>query len=71
MYDLEVVSLWRHYFWTGGLAYDSLLLQHWLRYFKKSVSVIIFKLGGLNPKAFKSIVLLNMLGKLIEKIIAR
>ena len=55
----------------SSLANICLLLQHWLRYFKKSVSVIILKLGGLNPKAFKSIVLLNMLGKLIEKMIAR
>ena len=22
MYDLEMVSLWEHYFWMGGLAYD-------------------------------------------------
>jgi len=22
LYDLEVVSPWGHYFWTGGLAYD-------------------------------------------------
>jgi len=24
LYDLEVVSSWGHYFWTGGLAYDIL-----------------------------------------------
>jgi len=23
LYDLEVVSLWGRYFWTGGLAYDN------------------------------------------------
>jgi len=25
LYDLEVVSPWGHYFWTGGLAYDTRL----------------------------------------------
>ena len=54
-----------------SLANVYLLLQHWLRHFKKSVSIIILKLGGLNSKAFKSIVLLNILSKLIEKIIAK
>ena len=56
------------------LANACLSLQHWPRHFKESVSVIIPKLGKLaynTPKAFKPIVLLNMLGKLIEKMIAR
>ena len=28
LYDSEVVSLWGHYFWTGGLAYDSFQIIH-------------------------------------------
>jgi len=24
LYDLEVISLWGHYFQTGGLVYDSI-----------------------------------------------
>jgi len=49
-------------------------LWHWPRHFKESVSVIIPKPGKPaydTPKAFRPIVLLNMLGKLIEKMIAR
>ena len=41
-------------------------------YFKKSMSIIIYKLNKPSYnilKAFHSIVLLNMLGKLIEKVI--
>ena len=48
-------------------------LGHWPRYFKISTMVIIPKLNKPsynNPKAFRPIVLLNTLGKLIEKVIA-
>ena len=49
------------------LANACLLLHHWPRHFKKSVSVIIPKPGKPaynTPKAFRPIVLLNTLGKL-------
>ena len=48
-------------------------LGYWLNYFKCSLTVIIPKLNKLkynHPKAFYPIVLLNTLGKLIEKVIA-
>ena len=48
-------------------------LGHWPRYFKVSTTVVIPKPNKLsydNPKAFRPIVLLNTLGKLIEKVIA-
>jgi len=57
-----------------SLANSCITLRHWSRHFKESVSVIIPKPGkpAYNaPKAFRSIVLLNTLGKLIEKMIAR
>ena len=57
-----------------SLANACLSLHHWPRYFKESVSVIIPKLGKLaydTPKAFRPIVLLNTLGKFIEKMVAR
>ena len=57
-----------------SLANTCLSLHHWLRHFKESVSVIILKPGKPaydTPKAFRPIVLLNTLGKLIEKMIAR
>ena len=57
-----------------SLANTCLSLLYWPRHFKESVSVIIPKLGKLaydTPKAFRPIVLLNTLGKLIEKMIAR
>ena len=50
------------------------MLHHWPRHFKELVSVIIPKPGKPaynTSKAFRPIVLLNTLGKLIEKIIAR
>ena len=56
------------------LANACLSLRHWPRHFKESVSVIIPKPGKPaynTPKAFRPIVLLNTLGKLIEKMIAR
>jgi len=48
-------------------------LGHWPKYFKISTTVIILKPNKPlynNPKAFRLIVLLNTLGKLIEKVIA-
>ena len=57
-----------------SLANACLSLHHWPRHFKESVSVIIPKPGKPaydTPKAFRPIVLLNTLGKLIEKMIAR
>jgi len=48
-------------------------LSYWLTHFKKSTSIIISKLNKLfynTLKAFFPIVLLNMLGKLIEKAIS-
>ena len=56
------------------LANTCLSLYHWPRHFKKLVSMIIPKLGKPaydTPKAFRPIVLLNTLGKLIEKMVAR
>ena len=50
------------------------MFHHWPRYFKESVFVIIPKPGKLAydiPKTFQPIVLLNTLGKLIEKIIVK
>ena len=57
-----------------SLANACLVLHHWPRHFKKSVFVIIPKLGKPaynTPKAFRPIVLLNTLDKLIEKMVAR
>ena len=51
-----------------------LFLHYWPRHFKELVSVIIPKPGKPAydiPKAFRPIVLLNTLGKLIEKMISR
>jgi len=48
-------------------------LEHWPSHFKQSSTVIIPKLNKQtydNPKSFCSIILLNTLGKLIEKVIA-
>ena len=54
-----------------SLANACLSLHHWPRHFKESVSVIIPKPAYNTPKAFRPIILLNTLGKLIEKMIAR
>ena len=57
-----------------SLANTCLVLHHWPRHFKELVSVIIPKPDKPaydTSKAFRPIVLLNTLGKLIEKIIAR
>ena len=51
-----------------------LLLQHQSKHFKKLVSVIISKLDKSaynTSKIFRPIVLLNILGKLIKKMVAR
>ena len=56
------------------LANACLSQWHWPRHFKESVSVITPKPGKPaydTPKAFRPIVLLNTLGKLIEKMVAR
>ena len=48
-------------------------LGYWPKYFKVSITVVIPKPNKSsydNPKAFRPIVLLNTLGKLIEKVIA-
>jgi len=48
-------------------------LGYWPKYFKVSTTVIISKLNKTsydNPKAFRPIVLLNTLSKLVEKVIA-
>ncbi len=55
------------------LANACLRVGHWPGHFKDSVSVVIPKPGKPSystPKAFRPIVLLNTLGKLIEKMIA-
>ena len=57
-----------------SLANTCVSLWHWPRHFKELVSVIIPKPGKPAydiPKAFRPIVLLNTLGKLIEKMIVR
>jgi len=57
-----------------SLANACLSPHHWPRHFKESVSVIIFKPGKPaynTPKIFRPIVLLNTLGKLIERMITR
>ena len=57
-----------------SLANSCITLRHWPQHFKESVSVIIPKPDKLaydTPKAFHPIVLLNTLGKLIKKMIAR
>jgi len=56
-----------------GLAEACIQLGHWLVHFKESLSVIIPKLGKLSyltPKLFRPIVLLNMLSKLVEKMLS-
>jgi hypothetical protein len=56
-----------------SLADACLRVGYWPTHFKESVSVIIPKLGKPSystPKSFRPIVLLNTLGKLIEKMIS-
>ena len=48
-------------------------LGHWPKYFKTSITIVIPKLNKTlydSLKAFHPIVLLNTLGKLVEKVIA-
>ena len=58
---------------TINIADACINLGHWPKYFKISTTVVIPKPNKTsydNPKAFCPIVLLNTLGKLIEKVIA-
>jgi len=55
-----------------NIANACINLGHWLSYFKLSMFIIIPKPNKAlydTPKIFRPIVLLNMLGKLIEKVI--
>ena len=55
-----------------NIANACLELGYWPSYFKMSTTVVIPKLNKLSydsPKSFRPIVLLNTLGKLIEKVI--
>jgi len=54
-----------------SLANVCLLLHNWPRHFKELVSVIIPKPDKPASKAFRPIVLLNTLGKFIEKMVTR
>ena len=75
---------WSHLkFWCRSDGVAALLARvadacvvtgHWPDYFKQSLSVIIPKPGKASygtPKSFRPIVLLNTLGKLVEKMLAR
>ena len=56
-----------------NIANACINLGHWPKYFKFSTTVVIPKLNKMlydNPKAFRPIVLLNTLSKLVEKVIA-
>jgi len=56
-----------------NIADTCINLGHWPKYFKISTTVVIPKPNKTsydNPKAFRPIVLLNTLGKLVEKVIA-
>jgi len=56
-----------------NIADTCISLSYWPNYFKVSTTIIIPKPNKLSydsPKAFRPIVLLNTLGKLIEKVIA-
>ena len=56
-----------------NIANACISLSYWPNYFKVSTTVVIPKLNKLlydNPKVFCPIVLLNTLGKLVEKVIA-
>jgi len=56
-----------------GLVEVCIQLGHWPAHFKESLLVIIPKPGKLSystPKSFHPIVLLNMLGKLVEKMLS-
>jgi len=56
-----------------SLANSCITLRYWPRHFKEPISVIISKPGKVaydTPKAFRPIVLLTTLGRLIEKMLA-
>jgi len=56
-----------------NIANACINLGHWPKYFKISTTVVIPKPNKTlydNPKAFRLIILLNTLGKLVEKVIA-
>jgi len=56
-----------------NIANACINLGHWPKYFKISTTVVIPKPNKTlydNPKAFRPIILLNTLGKLVEKVIA-
>ena len=56
-----------------ALAEACIQVGHWLAHFKESLLVIILKLGKASystPKLFHPIVLLNTIGKLVEKILS-
>ena len=56
-----------------GIAEACIQVGHWPTHFKEYLSVIIPKLGKasyLTPKSFRPIVLLNTLGKLVEKMLS-
>src|SRR6202790_5117279 len=66
--NLEVAGL------ITRIAEACITTGHWPEHFKESLSVIIPKPGKpaySTPKAFRPIVLLNTLGKLVEKMLAR
>jgi len=57
-----------------NIANACIRLRYWPKHFKKSTSIIIPKSNKANyslPKLFCSIILLNTMGKLIEKIISK
>ena len=54
-----------------NIANTCINLEHWLLHFKISTLIIIPKPLYDTPKMFRPIVLLNMLGKLIEKVIGK
>jgi len=57
-----------------GLVEACIQVGHWPAHFKESLSVIIPKPGKpsyATPKSFRPIVLLNTLGKLVEKMLSR
>jgi len=56
-----------------SIAEVCIQVGHWPAHFKESLSVIILKLGKVSystPKSFRPIVLLNTLGKLVEKMLS-
>ena len=55
-----------------NIADSYINLGYWLNYFKNSSTIVISKpnkMSYVQPKVFRPIILLNILGKLIEKVI--